>query len=170
MTDASLTSAKARRAGGLLTIDLDALAANWKLYADKVKPSKAEAAAVVKAQSYGLDASHVASALMDAGCTSFFVATIAEGMELREILGPSATLYVLNGLLDGTERDFTAHNLVPILNSLGEIDAWRAFCSGLGQALACGLHIDSGMARLGLDERELNHLADHLEHLIGLKL
>jgi len=179
MTDASLTpsgsgealrSNEARRAGGLLTIDLDALAANWKLYAAQVKPSKAEAAAVVKAQSYGLDAAHVAPALMNAGCASFYVATIAEGMELREILGPSVTIYVLGGLLDGTERDFTAHNLAPILNSLGEINAWRAFCSGLGQALACGLHVDSGMARLGLDEREFNHLADNLEHLIGLKL
>jgi alanine racemase len=165
-----LTSAQARRAGGVLTIDLDALAANWTFYRDQVKTSGAEASAVVKAQSYGLDANHVAPALMRAGCRSFFVATIAEGIELRAVLGPDAIIRVLNGLMDGTERDFTDHTLIPVLNSLGEVDAWRAFCAGLGRPLSCGLHVDSGMGRLGLDEGELKRLTDNFEHLTGVKL
>lgn len=170
MSATSLTSAEARRAGGVLTIDLDALAANWTLYADMAKASGAEAAAVVKACSYGLDAAHTAPALARAGCETFYVATIDEGIALRDILGPDATIRVFNGLMDGAERDFTAHGLTPVLNSLGDLDAWRAFCSGLGEALACALHIDSGMGRLGLDQREFEHLADDPEHLVGLKL
>lgn len=154
----------------MLTIDLDALAANWKFYAERVAPSGSEAAAVVKAQSYGLDAAHVAPALARAGCETFYVATIDEGIRLRAVLGPTLAIHVLNGLMDGAEREFIAHHLVPVLNSLGEIDAWRAFCNAVGKPLACCLHVDTGMSRLGLDEREFNLVADNPEHLAGLKL
>lgn len=167
---ASLNSPEARRAGAVLTIDLDALAANWKFYAERVAPSGSEAAAVVKAQSYGLDAAHVAPALAQAGCKTFYVATIDEGIALRAVLGPTLAIQVLNGLMDGAEREFIAHNLVPVLNSLGEVDAWRTFCNALSKPLACCLHVDTGMSRLGLDEREFNQVADNPEHLAGLKL
>ena len=170
MTDASPTSASARRAGGVLTIDLDALVTNWTLYANTAKASGSQAAAVVKAQSYGLDAAHVAPALARAGCTSFYVATIGEGIQLRQALGQGPSIRVFGGLMDGAERDFTAHALAPVLNSLGEVDAWRAYCTGLGQPQACALHIDTGMGRLGLDESEFKHLTDNPEHLAGLKL
>lgn len=170
MTSTAPNTPEARRAGGLLTIDLDALVANWKLYADKVGASGSEAAAVVKARSYGLDACHTAPALMRAGCKTFYVATIDEGMELRKALGAGPAIHIFNGLLDGAERDFTEADLVPVLNSLGEVDAWRAFCTGVGKPLSCCLHVDTGMARLGLDEREFNLLAENPEHLTGLKL
>lgn len=170
MSATPLHSPEARRAGGVLTIDLGALVANWKFYADKVAPSGSEAAAVVKAQSYGLDAAHVAPALARAGCKTFYVATIDEGIALRSVLGSGAAIHVLNGVMDGAEREFTAHNLVPVLNSLGEVDAWRAFCTALGKPLACCLHVDTGMSRLGLDEREFNLVAENPEHLAGLKL
>ena len=174
VTNASLNSPEARRAGGVLTIDLDALTANWKRYSALAGASNSDAAAVVKAQSYGLDAAHVAPALARAGCTAFYVASISEGIALRAALGPNMgsgpTISVFNGLMDGAERDFTEHDLVPVLNTLGEVDAWRAFCTGVGTPLACSLHIDTGMSRLGLDEREFNQLADNPEHLTGLKL
>jgi alanine racemase len=170
LTPALLNTPEARRAGAVLTIDLDALVANWQFYADKVKPSGSEAAAVVKAQSYGLDAGHLAPALAKAGCETFYVATVDEGILLRNVLGPGLAIHVLNGLMDGAEREFIAHNLVPVLNSLGDIDAWRAFCNAVGKPLACCLHVDTGMSRLGLDEREFNQVAENPEHLAGLKL
>lgn len=165
---------EARRAGGILTIDLDALAANWRLYADAVASSGAEAAAVVKASSYGLGIHRAAPALLKAGCTSFYVATIEEGIELRAILGPQgesgATISVFDGLMDGAERDFTEFGLVPVLNSLGEVDAWRAFCTGVGEALPAQLHVDTGMSRLGLDEGELKRVTGNPDHLTGLRI
>ncbi|MFC1672896.1 alanine racemase [Pseudomonadota bacterium] len=171
MTETSpLNSPEARRAGAILTIDLAALANNWRVYADMARDNGAEAACVVKAQSYGLDAAHVAPALFRAGCKTFYVATIDEGIELRSILGSSVTIHVFNGLMDGAERDFTEHYLVPVLNALGEVDAWRAFCTGYGQPLACDIHVDTGMARLGLPDDELNQVIDNPDHLSGLKL
>lgn len=172
--DLALHSPEARRAGAILTIDLDAIAANWRLFADKAHASGATAGAVVKASSYGLDATHAAPALHLAGCETFFVAAISEGIELREILGAitdaTPAIHVFNGLMDGAERDFVEHGLTPVLNTLGDVDAWRAFCTGYGQALACDLHIDTGMSRLGLDAGELAHIINEAERLSGLKL
>lgn len=173
-TDAALNSPEARRAGAVLTIDLDAIAANWRVYADLARASGGEAGAVVKAQAYGLDAAHAAPALHLAGCETFFVASISEGIELREILGAitdaSPAIHVFNGLMDGAERDFVEHGLTPVLNTLAEIDAWRAFGTGYGQALACDLHIDTGMARLGLDSRELAQIIAEPGRLSDLNL
>ncbi|MCK5446360.1 MAG: alanine racemase, partial [Rhodospirillaceae bacterium] len=96
MTDAphdhnpALDSADARRAGAILTIDLSAIQDNWRLY--QKQAGSAEAAAVIKAGGYGLDAKHVGVALAVAGCKTFFVATIDEGIHLRTVLGPEPSI------------------------------------------------------------------------------
>lgn len=165
---------EARRAGAILTIDLDALAGNWRLFRDKATSSGAEAAAVVKASAYGLGIERAAPVLARAGCKTFYVATIEEAITLRAILGPrdngGGAILVFGGLMDGAERDFTEHGLTPVLNTIGEVDAWRAFCAGVGTALPCALHVDTGMSRLGLDEGELAHMIDSPERLASLNL
>ncbi|MCW8914532.1 MAG: alanine racemase [Magnetovibrio sp.] len=163
-----LNSPEARRAGAILTIDLDALVSNWKTCADKAPT--ATTGAVVKAAAYGTDATKSAIALYKAGCTTFFVASIQEGIDLRAVLGNGPTIHIFNGLMDGAERDFSEHNLTPVLNSLGEIDAWGAYCTGLGKPLPCNIHVDTGMARLGLPNNELDKLSENPEHLSHMKL
>jgi len=161
---------ESRRAGAVLSIDLDALADNWRIFRDLCAPSKAEAAAVVKACAYGLGVDRAAPALMQAGCKTFFVASIDEAIELRSILGPAPTIHVFYGLMEGAERDFVEFDLIPVLNTLGEVGAWRAFCLGFGKPLPCDLHIDTGMSRLGLDGQELTSLVDNPDQLDGLNL
>jgi alanine racemase len=78
-----------------LTIDLAAVAENYRMLAARAAP--AECAGVVKAEAYGLGVARVAPALWEAGCRSFFVATLDEGLPLRALL-PAATIYVLGGL------------------------------------------------------------------------
>jgi alanine racemase len=63
------------RAGGVLEIDLVAIAENWRRLRQRLAPP-AIAAAVVKADAYGLGMAQVAPALAQAGCTLFFVATL----------------------------------------------------------------------------------------------
>ena len=75
----------ASRAGAVLEIDLGAVAANWRLLAERAAP--AACAAVVKANGYGLGAGPVARALAMSGVRLFFVATLDEGIALREALG-----------------------------------------------------------------------------------
>ncbi|MDO8605637.1 MAG: alanine racemase [Phaeospirillum sp.] len=144
------------RATSLLTIDVDAIVANWRRIASLIAP--AEAAAVVKANCYGLGVAHIAPALFAAGCRSFFVACLDEGIQLRKIL-PGGMIYVLSGPVGGAESEFAAHNLIPVLNSLAQITGWSAFAKAGSAAPASALHLDTGMTRLGLDEAELDRLA-----------
>jgi alanine racemase len=152
------------RAGAILEIDLDAVAANWRRLGAEVGPS-VRCAAVVKADSYGLGMERVAPALAAAGCRLFFVATLDEGLTLRRRL-PEAEIAVFNGLVPGAADAFIESRLMPVLNDLGQIARWRAEASG---ALAM-LHVDTGMARLGLPPQELTVLAAEPERLAGVTL
>src|ERR1700749_3187140 len=66
----------AQEACGILTIDLGALTANYKMISARVTPT--ECAAVVKADAYGCGLDEVTTALTRAGCPTFFVAHVAE--------------------------------------------------------------------------------------------
>jgi len=160
---------EARRAGAILSIDLDALKTNWRT-CNAQTADGVETAAVVKAAAYGIGADRAAQALRSAGCKTFFVATIDEGIRLRSALGDGPAVHIFNGLMDGAERDYTHHGLTPVLNSLGEVDAWRAFCTGVGEPLACDIHVDTGMSRLGLENDEIQKVINDPDHLTHLKL
>ncbi|MGC2410109.1 MAG: alanine racemase [Methyloceanibacter sp.] len=143
-------------ASAILTIDLDALLANYRRLADLSAP--AECAAVVKADAYGLGMAAVAPALARAGCKTFFVATLGEAKDLRALL-PHATVYVFDGLLAGTAPFYRKHGLRPVLNSPEEIKEWAAFAVATRTRLAAAVHIDSGMNRLGLSAVEVEAIA-----------
>jgi alanine racemase len=68
-------------ATGVLTVDLDAIVANWRKLEKTAVP--AECAGVVKADAYGCGAEQVARALAAAGCKTFFVATLDEARVVR---------------------------------------------------------------------------------------
>ena len=149
----------------ILHIDLAAIVENWRLLAARAAPGAV--AGVVKANAYGLGADKVAPALRAAGCRHFFVAHLAEGIALRETLGSGPMIEVLNGFAPGADGDAA---LVPVLNSLGDVLAHAAAGRSAGQARRALLHLDTGMARLGLDAAEQARLvADH-SLLAGLDL
>jgi len=151
----------------ILTIDLDALAANYRELRDLAAP--AECAAVVKADAYGLGMGHAAPALWRSGCKTFFVATLTEAEDLRALL-PEAVIYVFNGLLPGTADRFHTYALRPVLNSADEIKEWAGYCAGVGERLPCAVHLDSGMNRLGLSPSEVDVTAQALELWSALSL
>lgn len=155
------------RAGAILEIDLDAIAGNWKRLADRLAPG-ARCAAVVKADAYGLGMEEVASRLARAGCKTFFVATLNEGLALRALL-PRAQIAVLDGLIMGAPAEFARARLLPVLNDLAQVRAWQAYAQRRGGAPAM-LHIDTGMARLGLPQAEIEALAAEPALLKGFKL
>jgi alanine racemase len=118
----------------------------------------AECAAVVKADAYGLGMAAVAPALARAGCNTFFVATLGEAEELRELLA-GATIYVLAGLQEGSAPVYRRLGLRPVLNSADEIEEWAAFSKAAREKLPAAIHIDSGMNRLGLSAAEVEAVA-----------
>ncbi|HKJ73446.1 MAG TPA: alanine racemase [Alphaproteobacteria bacterium] len=144
------------RFGGRLTINLDAVAANYRLLKSRAAP--AECAVAVKANAYGLGVDRVAPTLWNAGCRTFFVATLDEAIELRGIL-PEAKIYVLNGLPRDEAPAFREYKFCPVLNDLPQIEAWTAFSrKHNGQVPPAGIHIDTGMNRLGLPPQEAETL------------
>ncbi|MFN8983878.1 MAG: alanine racemase [Alphaproteobacteria bacterium] len=149
----------------VLHIDLAAIAANWRALAARAAPGAV--AGVVKANAYGLGAARVAPALHAGGCRHFFVAHLSEGMALRAALGAGPMIAVLNGFAPGADEDA---GLVPVLNSLGDVLAHAAAGRGTGQAQPALLHLDTGMARLGLDAGEQARLAADHALLAGLDL
>jgi alanine racemase len=149
---------RADRAGAVLEVDLAAIVANWRLL--RAMHPSGPVAGVVKADGYGLGARHVTPVLYAAGCRHFFVASLDEALEIRRLV-PDAMLAVLDGLIAGSEADYRAHDIVPVLGSLGEIAAWT------GPAI---LHIDTGMSRLGLDARELAVLQQDHARLAHIEL
>lgn len=155
----------------VLTIDLDAIRANWRQLAERTAP--AQCAAVVKADAYGLGAARVAPALARAGCRQFFVAQLGEGVALRQALrekAANATIFVLNGMMESERLSFDANGLVPCLNDLGQVERWSRHARRRERALPAALHLDTGMNRLGLPADELETLAGEPERLTGIEL
>ncbi len=143
-----------------LTIDLDAIAANWRAL-DALSGAGVETAAVVKADAYGLGGARVGRALAAAGARSFFVALAEEGAALRAALGPGPDIHVFDGLMGGDEALCREHNLIPCLSSPVQVVCFLEKC----RDLACALQLDSGMNRLGLEPSELEALAPLLPRL-----
>ena len=161
----------ARRAGALLTVDLGAIAANWRRLRDAGRAGgrSVECAAVLKADAYGTGATVVGPRLAAEGCRHFFVAHLDEGIALRRAL-PDLPIYVLNGLLAGTEGDFIEHGLTPVLNHLGQLNAWRSTAQRYNRPLDAVIHFDTGMNRLGFGADDAQTLIDERGRLRGLRL
>jgi alanine racemase len=125
---------------------------------------------VVKANGYGLGATLVAKALMEEGCGTFFVAHVTEGIELERAIGRDVAIYILNGIPPGAEAQCAAAGLIPVINSIEQLEAWRANGRRLGRALPAALQIDSGMSRLGLAPSEVDAIAADPALLDGIDL
>ena len=140
---------------GRLTIDLGAIKRNWQLLSDKAGCCTA---AVVKANAYGLGIERVAPALYFQGCRDFYVATLAEGVQLREILNNEVNIYLLAGIAEGDESFCVKHQLIPVLSSLDSLRCWAEFNAGQLSLSPSVIKFDSGMTRLGLTREELTQL------------
>jgi len=147
-------------AGGLLTIDLAAIDANWRMLASTTVP--VECAAVVKGDGYGCGLEPVTQTLSRAGCRTFFVADVAEGRRVRA-LAPEATIYVLSGIMPGSAQAFANDYLQPVINSTTELAEWDAFVAIHNWRGGAALHIDTGMNRLGLTIDEAVAIAPRLQ-------
>jgi alanine racemase len=137
----------AAEAGGILTVDLAAIEANWRALGHRTMP--AECAAVIKADGYGCGIEQVAATLAQAGCKTFFVADLAEAKRVRKV-APEPAIYVLNALLPWTAASYADIHARPVIGSMVELAEWDAFCATKGWRGGAALHVDTGMNRLGI--------------------
>jgi alanine racemase len=153
-------------AAATLTIDLEALAANYRLLCKQVAP--AQVAGVVKANGYGLGAARVVETLAGQGCRHFFVALLGEATTLMPAMPSGIPLFVLNGLMPGAEAECAALGAIPVLNSLDQIERWAGLARARGQVLPGVLQVDTGMSRLGLPADEVDALLGDRTLLDGI--
>jgi alanine racemase len=143
---------------GLLTIDLNALQANW-LHLKQQLAAGSACGAVVKADAYGLGMVPVANALHQVGCQHFFVVNLTEGVTLRRVLGDGATIFLLQGVAPGQEAEAVQHGLTPVLVSHEMVQRWLAFAASQAYAqYPVAVKTNTGMHRLGLEPEELDEL------------
>ena len=156
----------AARAGARLTVDLAAIRRNYRTVAARLG-KETRLAAAVKADAYGLGAGPVTAALVAEGCRALFVATLDEGRAARRV-APRAAIYVLNGALGGGEEECARHGLIPVLNDLDAVARWAALARRDGVTRTAAIHVDTGMARLGLAPDDAERLAAEPRWLEGL--
>ncbi|WP_113448162.1 alanine racemase [Rhizobium cremeum] len=147
-------------ASGYLTIDLGAIRRNYEKLSAAVSPAKA--AAVVKADSYGLGATKIAPVLLSAGCRHFFVAHFCEAIEISPHLSDEARIFVLNGLQPGNETPAAEADIIPVLNSMEQLRRWSATARAIHRRLPAVLQFDTGMSRLGFPPEERSFLVEEL--------
>jgi alanine racemase len=148
-------------ASGVLTVDLDAIVANWRKLEKTAVP--AECAGVIKANAYGCGVEPVARALAAAGCKTFFVATLDEARAARPALPSSAAIYVLSGFFQNSGEAYAKIDCRPVIGDLNELAEWDVFCRRTGWSGGAAVHVDTGMHRLGLTISEAQGIIPRIE-------
>ena len=154
-------SAPVDRAGARLIIDLAAIRRNYRRLQTEAGPG-VTTAAVVKANAYGLGANQAVPVLAGAGCRDFFTATVDEALAVRA-LAPAARIFCFVGAPEGTESELAEHRIVPVLNDLATVDRLAA-----GSPMPVAIHVDTGMARLGMPVSDAEALSAEPERMGNL--
>lgn len=140
-----------------LVVDLNAIKHNYNTCKNIAR--KAEVAAVIKANAYGLGQSEIGKMLeSDAGCKTFFVAHTIEGIEARKDLSNSSDIYVFHGVAYREENLFEQYNLIPVINDFYQLEIWQNYAKAKAKKLKCAIHFDTGMNRLGFACKDVQKL------------
>ncbi|MCC8977973.1 alanine racemase [Bradyrhizobium sp. 10BB] len=149
-----------------MVVDLGAIESNYRKF--RMLAPHSACGAVLKADAYGLGALRIAPFLARLGCGHFFVADVEEGVALRRVLPLAAKIYLLHGVMPGLEAAIEHHDLLPILNSREQLNAWLGHCRLRNRLLPAGVHVDTGLSRLGFPVDELQKAVENEKVLSDL--
>lgn len=150
-----------------MEIDVKKIKNNYKIFRDYVSP--AVFSAVLKADGYGVGSDIIASALYEEGCRDFFVAYIDEADSLAKSLfkkfnalprynknnEKDYNLYILDGpFVSNWCKDVSDCEYVPVLNTIKNVKEFNEYALSVDKKLPAVLHIDTGLHRLGMSEKE----------------
>ncbi len=149
MNSAQIPTSRIPSSSPVALVHLQHVVSNWKKLA--ALSGSADTGAVVKANAYGLGTIPVAKALYEGGCRTFFAAHISEAIEIRKTVGSLALVFLFHGIQHDTVDDVIDHDIVPVLNTLHDVELWMK----KNAPFPAALHVDTGMNRLGLQISEL---------------
>jgi alanine racemase len=115
--------------------------------------------AIVKANAYGHGAVPITRTLMQAGVRRFGVATIEEGVQLREA-GITHPIAVLGPILPSEIPPLVAYGLIPVIYELSMARELAAHVRGAAAPYPIHVKIDTGMGRLGFEADQFPGLFD----------
>ncbi len=131
---------------GILNINTKNLICNYKFF--KELKTNLIVAPTIKANAYGLGANKIYNLLLNHGCKHFFVATLSEGLKLKN-KNNLIKIFVLNGLQNYKLNQFKKANLIPVINSIEEYERIKK------ANLEYAIHFDTGINRLGISLDEI---------------
>ncbi len=150
-----------------LKISLADIKSNW---ISLNQASNGKASAVIKANAYGMGMLKVAKALIDVGCNYFYVANLNEAVELRKKYNShNISIAIFEGYLEGNEKTYTEYDLIPVINNLKQLKRLNNYALEVSSTKAI-LNIDTGMNRLGLNEKEIEFLHSNKDIFKNIKL
>jgi alanine racemase len=141
------------------TVNLAALAHNLTCIKRYLSPD-CEVMAIVKANAYGHGAEETARALARLGIGRFAVASVDEGIALRQA-GVSASIVVLGALFEEQVLDLVAHKLTPVVSDVQILPALAKAARSHTSPYPIHLKVETGMGRLGFSSEELLSLLDN---------
>lgn len=146
------------------TVDLAALSYNYHLIMKRL-PAGVRVMAMVKADAYGHGAVPVAKTLESCGVAAFGVATVEEGVELRDAK-VSSQILVMGGLMgvgSPASKIMVDADLTPVIHSPGVLDSLEADAAAAGKKIGVHIKVDTGMSRLGVRPEVLSLLLEKIK-------
>ena len=134
---------------GILNINTENLIYNYNFF-KKLKKNLI-VAPTIKANAYGLGDKEVYNLLLKNNCKHFFVATLDEGLKLKN-KNKFVNIFILNGLQDSNLIRFPKANLIPVINSVEEYEKIK------NSGLKFAIHVDTGINRLGIPIEKTNEI------------
>lgn len=152
-----------------LTLDLSAVRDNFRILKSQTKPH-VEVSAAVKADAYGLGALRIVPVLYEEGCRHFFVAHLEEARVLRENLtfAQPVQIFVLNGLLPEQVPQVRELKVIPVANSLAEVQMLQDYAKAHSEKMPVAVHFDTGMNRLGFNFKESSQFVEKIQNFESL--
>jgi alanine racemase len=145
----------------VLEINLNNLIHNLNYYRSKLKPGTG-IMPMVKAFSYGSGSFEIANALQHTHVNYFAVAYADEGVELRKN-GITTPIMVMNPELQSLDQ-LIQYNLEPEIFSFNLLEQFANYVSTHKQTtFPIHIKLDTGMHRLGFEEKDINALIEKLK-------
>ena len=125
--------------------------------------------AVVKANAYGHGAVETSRALVQQGISRLAVASVEEGVALRET-GIMADILVLVDVLDEHIPDLLAYRLTPVITDQRVLPALASAAEAKALSFPIHIKVDTGMGRLGFSPVEIATVFDALPSWKALRV
>ncbi len=129
-------------------VNLPALAYNIKLVRTKLKNSKTRVALVVKADAYGHGIVQIARYALNNGVDWCAVATVSEGIELREN-GITSPVLVMSPILPDEIQQSVFYDLRVMIEDTTMLPLLNNVAKQLGRNSIVHLKVDTGLSRFG---------------------